>query len=82
MKIDWKAKLSSRKFWALVSALVIAIITAFGVSDLTVQQVAIIIAALGAVAVYILAESSIDRAALGGDTELEIIPDEDDDYDE
>ena len=67
MKIDWKAKLASRKFWALVAGLVSSLLVAFNVSEGSVAQVTAIITAFGSVAVYIFAESSVDKAAAGKD---------------
>ena len=63
MKIDWKKKLSSRKFWAMVAALVLSILTAFGIPQMTIEQVAVIISGIGALVVYMLAESSVDKAS-------------------
>lgn len=71
MKIDWKAKLSSRKFWALLAGLVSSLLVAFKVSDGSVAQVTAIITAFGSVAVYIFAESSVDKAAANNDSKTE-----------
>jgi len=68
MKIDWKAKLSSRKFWALLAGLVSSLLVAFNVSEGSIAQVTAIITAFGSVAVYIFAESSVDKAAAGKDS--------------
>lgn len=67
MKIDWKSKLSSRKFWALVAGFVGSLLVAFNVSEGSISQVTAIITAFGSVAVYILAESSVDKANKGED---------------
>ena len=67
MKIDWKSKLSSRKFWALVASFVGSLLVAFNVSEGSISQVTAIITAFGSVAVYILAESSVDKANKGED---------------
>ncbi len=71
MKIDWKSKLASRKFWALVAGLVSSLLVAFHVSDGSVAQVTAIITAFGSVAVYIFAESSVDKAAASNDSKTE-----------
>lgn len=63
MKIDWKKKLSSRKFWAMVAALVLSILTAFGIPQMTIEQVVVIISGIGALVAYMLAESSVDKAS-------------------
>lgn len=64
MKIDWKQKLSSRKFWALVAALVLSILVFFNASDSTATQVSSIITAFGSICVYTLAETSVDKKRL------------------
>lgn len=58
---DWKRKLSSRKFWALLSALITSLLTAFGANNATaVIQGTGVIGAFGAVIAYILAEAYVD----------------------
>lgn len=69
-KIDWRAKLSSRKFWALVVGFVSPLLLAFGVGENTVTQVAAIIAAGGAVVAYLFAEGMVDASRENGDTHL------------
>lgn len=69
-KIDWRAKLSSRKFWALVVGFVSPLLLAFGVGENTVTQVAAIIAAGGAVIAYLFAEGMVDASRENGDTHL------------
>lgn len=74
MKIDWKTKLSSRKFWAAVIGFVTAILTAFNVNQLTIEQIVAIITACGTLIAYIISEGWVDssRAKSSGDTEKEI----------
>ena len=64
MKIDWLKKLSSRKFWAMLSALILSVLTAFGVPSLTGELVVVIVSGIGALAVYMLAEGTVDKAAV------------------
>ena len=64
MKIDWKRKLSSRKFWAAVSGVVIALMVAFGADANSQEKVTGVIAATGTLAIYMLAEGGTDKAAL------------------
>ena len=64
MKIDWKQKLSSRKFWAMIAALVLSILVFFNASDNTATQVSSIITAFGSICVYTLAETSVDKKRL------------------
>lgn len=65
MKINWKQKLSSRKFWALVAALATTTLPAFGIAENATVQIAGIIGAVGSVAVYILAEAYVDGQSAG-----------------
>lgn len=62
MKIDWTRKLSSRKFWVAVCALVTDLIIAFGGSAATAERVAGIIMAGATVIAYIIAEGLVDKA--------------------
>ncbi len=63
MKIDWKRKLSSRKFWAAVSGVVIAVMMAMGENAKAQERVAGVISSVGVLAVYILSEGAVDKAA-------------------
>ena len=60
--IDWKSKLSSRKFWAMVAGFVTPLLLAFGLSESIVTEIVSIITAGSAIIVYIFAESSVDKA--------------------
>lgn len=59
-KINWKRKLTSRKFWAAVVGFVTAILIAFKIDNLTVEQVTAVISALGVLVAYILGEGLAD----------------------
>jgi uncharacterized membrane protein len=59
-KINWKQKLSSRKFWAAVVGFVTAILVAFNVPNMTIEQVGAVITAGGILAAYIIGESVVD----------------------
>ena len=61
--IDWKAKLTSRKFWAAIAQFVTMIILAFKGSEETATQVTALIMAGAAVVAYIIGEGLIDAAA-------------------
>lgn len=62
MKINWKAKLTSRKFWAAVIGFVTAILAAFNVSNLTIEQVVAIITACSTLIAYIIGEGLVDAS--------------------
>ena len=63
-KINWKQKLTSRKFWAAVVTFVSAVLVAFGVPDMTVEQVTAIITAGSAMIAYIIGEGLVDAARI------------------
>lgn len=62
MKIDWKRKLTSRKFWAAVVGFVTPTIIAFGGSEAVATQVVAIIMAGGTLIAYIIGEGLTDAA--------------------
>lgn len=62
MKIDWKQKLSSRKFWAAAAGFVSALLVAFRADEGTISQVSAIITAGGVLVAYILGESIVDSS--------------------
>ncbi|GHU36052.1 hypothetical protein FACS1894105_05780 [Clostridia bacterium] len=66
MKINWKQKLSSRKFWAAIGAFVTAILSAIKVADTEIAAVTLIISGIGALAVYMLAEGIADNGRKNG----------------
>lgn len=62
MKINWKQKLTSRKFWAAIIGVVIAVCAAFGIPDVTIEQVIAIISAVAALIAYIIGEGLTDAS--------------------
>ena len=60
MKINWKQILSSRKLWAAVAAVVIALLVVFNVDQLKIEQTAALISSMGVLVGYICCESAID----------------------
>ena len=65
MSIDWKKKLTSRKFWATVCNFVGMLILAFGGNQETAVRVTEIIMAGAGVVAYIIAEGLVDAANAG-----------------
>lgn len=61
--IDWKAKLTSRKFWAAISSFVTMLIIALGGTESAANQTAALIMAGASVIAYILGEGLIDAAS-------------------
>ncbi len=56
MKINWKQKLTSRKFWAAVIGFVTAVLVAVGVKDPTAGQIIAVISAVATLIAYIVGE--------------------------
>ena len=59
-KINWKQKLSSRKFWCAVAGFVGAVLVAFRVQDNTAVQITAVVSSVGVIAAYIFGESYTD----------------------
>ena len=62
MKINWKRKLTSRKWWVSVAALVSGLILAFGGGDEAAQTVSGCIMATAAVVGYMVGEGLADSS--------------------
>ena len=63
-KINWRQKLTSRKFWAAVIGVVTSLCVVFGVPDMTAQQITGVITAASTLIAYILGEGLVDAARL------------------
>ena len=63
MKIDWRRKLTSRKFWTCVADFVGMLLIALHVAQDTATQVTALIMAGAGVVAYIVGESVTDVAA-------------------
>lgn len=61
-KINWKQKLTSRKFWAAVIAVVVSVAAAFGIPEITVEQITAIISACAVLIAYIIGEGLVDAS--------------------
>ena len=70
MKIDWKRKLTSRKFWMAVIGFVTPLLLVFGIAEGVVTQIAGIITAGATLIAYIIGEGMTDAAAAGTDKEV------------
>lgn len=64
-KIDWKSKLSSRKLWAAIAGFATALAAVLGADDMTAQQIAAVISAVGVMVAYIIGETCVDVARGG-----------------
>lgn len=77
MKIDWKRKLTSRKFWMAIALFVSGILTATGNGD-KAETVAGLIMQAAAVIAYIIGEGLADNsnAMIGYESEAEYYDEE------
>ena len=62
MKIDWVAKLTSRKFWLAVIGLVSGLMMAFGADENTVNNVTGVVMAGASVLAFCIGEGLADAA--------------------
>lgn len=65
--IDWKSKLTSRKFWLAIIGLISGIMLAFKVDAETVETVSGVVMSIASLTAYIIGEGLIDAAAAKGD---------------
>lgn len=66
-KINWKQKLTSRKFWVAVIGFVTSLLFAFGVENPTIEQVTALITAMSTLIAYIVGEGLVDSARIKAD---------------
>lgn len=67
MKVDWKKKLTSRKFWAAAIGFGTTVVTVFNYSALTAEQVSLLGWALATLIAYILGEGLVDTFGKKGE---------------
>ena len=73
-EINWKRKLTSRKFWIAIANFVAMMIVAFGGTDNQAAQVTALIMAGASVVAYVIGEGLADAGNVS--TEIEITEDE------
>ena len=61
--INWKQKLTSRKFWALIAALVTSVLTGLA-TESQIAHVVSIVSGIGACVAYMFAEAKVDAARI------------------
>ena len=71
MKIDWKRKLASRKFWAAVVGFISPIVIASGGSAELATQIAAIVMSGATIIAYIIGEGLTDAANSKKDDDYE-----------
>lgn len=58
--MDWKQKLSSRKFWALVAGVATSVMVLFGAGEAEIAKVVGVVGAVGSAIAYMFAEAIVD----------------------
>ena len=81
-KIDWKQKLTSRKWWAGLAGAVTMLLGILGVSESTVAQISEIIVGAGVLLGAIIGEATVDAARATQTVTVEMKEDEGDGKDE
>lgn len=66
--MDWKRKLTSRKFWLTVGEFVAMLVVALGGTEDSAAKITALIIGGGAVIAYIVGEGLIDAAGAGAPT--------------
>ena len=74
-KIDWKRKLTSRKFWAAVVNFITQLLIALNMNENEVAQIAALVMAGAGVIAYIIGEGLADAANAPGQI-VEAIPED------
>lgn len=69
MNINWKRKLSSRKFWMAVSGVVISVMVIFNAPEDSCEKVGGLIMSTAVLSSYIFMEGSTDKAAIKQENE-------------
>lgn len=70
--IDWKTKLTSRKFWVAIIGFVVPLLVAFGMTDNQAAEVASIIMAGANMIAYIIGEGMVDSSRIKTETKSTI----------
>lgn len=81
-KIDWKRKLTSRKFWAAVVGFITPIMIAAGAGDNEITQVTAIVMGGATLIAYIIGEGLVDSASTDLVIDTEITADDAEETDE
>lgn len=76
-KIDWKQKLTSRKWWAGLAGAVTMLLGILGVSESTVAQISEIIVGAGVLLGAIIGEATVDAARATQTVTVELAEKED-----
>lgn len=59
-KINWKQKLSSRKFWAAVAGVIMSAVAFTAATPETIERIVAFVGAIGVLVMYMLSEGIAD----------------------
>ncbi len=62
--MNWKAKLTSRKWWAAVTMVIMSALVLFDVDSVTSERITALITNASMLVIYTLTEGSIDARAV------------------
>ncbi len=71
-KINWKQKLTSRKFWAAIVSFVALLVVALGGTEAQATQITALIMAGATVVAYIIGEGLVDAVSAGQMTSIQV----------
>ncbi|MBQ7782406.1 MAG: hypothetical protein IJ368_00390, partial [Oscillospiraceae bacterium] len=62
--MNWKTKLTSRKWWAAVTGVIVSVMVLFNVDSVQAERITALITAVSSAVAYTIAEGFIDAAAV------------------
>ena len=71
MNMNWKQKLTSRKWWAAVTGVIVSVMVLMNVDSEQSERITALITAVSSAVAYTIAEGFIDAAAVGKNEEKE-----------
>lgn len=69
--MNWKQKLTSRKWWAAVTGVVVSVMVLMNVDSEQAERITALITAVSSAVAYTIAEGFVDAAAVGKNNETE-----------
>ena len=67
--MNWKTKLTSRKWWAAVTGVIVSVMVLFNVDSVQAERITALITAVSSAVAYTIAEGFIDAAAVNSNKE-------------
>lgn len=64
MNWNWKSKLTSRKWWAAITGVIVSIMVLFNVDSVQAERITALITAVSSAVAYTISEGFVDAAAV------------------